>query len=172
MENQEKEVKKRATSKEKIERLELEIKDLKDKNLRLIAEFENSRKRLEQQRILDRKYASKNLIESLLESMTQFDKIVEMKTEEPVLKNFLIGFKMIKDNLFKTLEADGLKEIKALHEKFDPNLHEAVEKLKDEQFDKGLNLEVVTKGYTYKEQLIRPAMVKVNEWSDENGENK
>ena len=164
--------KKKLTLKDQIELLEQEIKELKDKNLRVVAEYENARKRLDTQRIQDRKYASKYLIDQLLTPLSQLDKIVELPTEDEKLKNFLIGFKMIKDQIFKTLEADGLKEIEALNQPFDPNFHEAMEKIHDQSLPNGINVAVINKGYMYKEQLLKPATVKVNEWSEENGENK
>lgn len=167
-----KKTKKKKTQKEIIEDLKDEINTLKDQNLRLYAEFDNTKKRLEQQRITDRKYASKFLIQELLTPLEQLDKIVHMETDDASLKNFLIGFKMVKDQLFKVLENDGLKEIVALNEPFDPNFHEAIEKIHNQDLDDGINVEVVNKGYLYKEKLLRPAMVKVNEWSDENGEDK
>lgn len=168
----EKQSKKKPSLKDQIEILEKEVADLKDKNLRVVAEFENARKRLDTQRIQDRKYASKYLIDQLLTPLSQLDKIVELPTEDEKLKNFLIGFKMIKDQIFKTLEADGLKEIEALNQPFDPNFHEAMEKIHDHNQPNGINVAVINKGYMYKEQLIKPATVKVNEWSEEHGENK
>lgn len=167
-----KKAKKKPTQKDIIQALEAEIQTLKDTNLRIHAEYDNTKKRLEQQRIIDRKYASKYLIDQLLTPLGQLDKIVDMKTEDPTLKNFLIGFKMIKDQLFKVLEQDGLKEIDALNKAFDPNFHESIEKIHNQDLEDGINIEVVSKGYMYKEQLLRPATVKVNEWSDENGENE
>jgi molecular chaperone GrpE len=165
-------VKKKPTQKETIERLELEIASLKEQLLRAHAEFDNTKKRLEANRILDRKYASKYLVDQLITPLGQLDQIVNMKTEDPQLKNFLIGFSMIKEQIFKVLESDGLKEVDALNQVFNPNIHEAIEKVDDRSQPSGINIEVVSKGYMYKEQLLRPAMVKINEWSDENGENK
>lgn len=169
---EDKKPKKKKTQKDIIADLETEIKMLKDQNLRIHAEYDNTKKRLEQQRILDRKFASKFLIDQLLTPLGQLDKIVHMETEDLTLKNFLIGFKMVKDQLFKVLENDGLKEIAALNEPFDPNFHEAIEKIHNQDLEDGINIEVVSKGYLYKDQLLRPAMVKVNEWSEENGENE
>ena len=60
--------------------------------------------------------------------------------------------------------------IKALGEKFDPNYHYAVEKESNKDKEDGIILEVVNVGYTYKERVLRPAMVKVNEWSEDNNE--
>ncbi|HCB66010.1 MAG: nucleotide exchange factor GrpE [Tenericutes bacterium GWD2_38_27] len=155
--------------KEQIEKLEEEIKDLKDKYLRSIAEQENIKKRIHNERIQERKYASKNLVGDILSPLEQMNKIVSMKTDNELLKNFLIGFKMVNDQFYTVLEKEGLKEIDALNKPFDPNYHYALEKLSNKDLPNGINLEVIQKGYTYKDQLLRPAMVKINEWSDENG---
>ncbi|MCF7931057.1 MAG: nucleotide exchange factor GrpE [Acholeplasmataceae bacterium] len=158
--------------KEQIEQLEAEIKNYKDKLLRNAAELENFKKRMNQERINDRKYASKNLIADILNPLEQLNMAVNMKTDNDVLKNYLIGFKMINDQFYSIFEQDGLKEIDALNKPFDPKLHHAIEKISNPDQPNGINLEVVLKGYTYKEQILRPAMVKVNEWSEENGKDK
>lgn len=158
--------------KEQVEQLENEIKNFKDKLLRNAAELENFKKRMNQERINDRKYASKNLIADILNPLEQMNMVVNMKTDNDILKNYLIGFKMINDQFYSILEQDGLKEIDALNKPFDPKLHHAIEKISDVDQPNGINLEVVLKGYTYKEQILRPAMVKVNEWSEENGKTK
>jgi molecular chaperone GrpE len=95
-----------------------------------------------------------------------------MTTDNELLKNFLIGFKMINDQLFNVLNTDGVKEIEALNTPFEPNVHHAIEKVENKEKPNGIVIEVVQKGYTYKDQLLRPAMVKVNEWSEENGKDK
>jgi molecular chaperone GrpE len=158
--------------KEQVEALESEIKELKDKLLRNAAELDNFKKRMTQERINDRKFASKNLINDILTPLEQLDKVVNMQTEQELLKNFLIGFKMINDQFYNVLSQDGLKEIDALNKPFDPNYHYALEKLSVKDKPNGINLEVIQKGYLYKDQILRPAMVKVNEWSEENGKNE
>jgi molecular chaperone GrpE len=163
---------KKSKQKDKIEVLEKEVLALKDKLLRNAAELENFKKRMTQERINDRKYASKNLIGDILNPLEQLNKIVHLEVDNDMLKNFLIGFKMINDQLFQVLQTDGLKEIEALNKPFDPKMHYAVEKVELKEQPNGINVEVIQKGYTYKEQLLRPAMVKVNEWSEENGENE
>jgi molecular chaperone GrpE len=112
------------------------------------------------------------LIHDILIPLDQLNKIVNMPTDNPLLKNFLVGFKMVNDQIYQLLESDGLKAIDALGKPFDPKLHYAVEKVHDPVQPDGINIEVIQKGYTYKEQLLRPAMVKVNEWSEENGKDK
>lgn len=163
---------KRNKHKEQVDALEQEIKSLNDKLLRNAAELDNFKKRIQAERILDRKYASKNLINDLLTPLDQLNRIVNLSTDNDLLKNFLIGFKMINDQLFNVLTSDGMKEIEALNKPFDPNMHHAIEKVSIKDKDNGIVIEVIQKGYIYKEQLLRPAMVKVNEWSEENGKDE
>jgi molecular chaperone GrpE len=158
--------------KEQIEKLEEQIAELKDKYLRSIAEQENIKKRIHTERLQERKYASKNLVGDMLNPLDQMNKIVSMKTDNELLKNFLIGFKMVNDQFYSVLEKEGVKEIDALNKPFDPNYHYALEKVSNKDLPNGINLEVIQKGYTYKDQLLRPAMVKINEWSDENGKDE
>ncbi len=158
--------------KEQLAERDKEIFKLKDQLLRNQAELENFKKRVNQERINERKYASKNLVHDILVPLDMLKMIVNQPTEDEKLKNYLIGFKMVNDQLFQVLENDGLKEIDALNKQFDPNFHHAVEKVSNKEKANGINIEVVQKGYTYKEKLLRPAMVKVNEWSDENGKDK
>ena len=158
--------------KEQIEKLEEQVAELKDKYLRSIAEQENIKKRIHNERIQERKYASKNLVGDMLNPLDQMNKIVSMKTDNELLKNFLIGFKMVNDQFYSVLEKEGVKEIDALNKPFDPNYHYALEKVSNKDLPNGINLEVIQKGYTYKDQLLRPAMVKINEWSDENGKDE
>lgn len=156
--------------KDKMEILKEENHQLKESYLKSIAELENYKKRMNDERIKDRKYGSTNLIHDLLIPLDQFKKVVGMNTEDPMLKNFLIGFKMISDNIFSVLEEDGVKEIDALNKQFDPNYHYAVEKTNNPDVENGIVTEVEQVGYMYKERLLRPSMVKVNEWSENENE--
>ncbi|MCU0104652.1 nucleotide exchange factor GrpE [Acholeplasma vituli] len=157
--------------KDEIESLKGEIASLKDQYLRERAELENYKKRIQQERIVERKYASQNVVEALLGPLDQLKIVTNMTVDNDLLKNYLIGFKMINDQIFNILEQEGLKEIKAMNEMFDPNIHHAIDIVKDEEKPKGMILGVQQTGYLFKERVVRPAMVKVNEWSDENGNN-
>ncbi len=163
---------KKSKTKEYIESLEAKISELNDKLLRNAAELENFKKRMQQERIQDRKFASKTLISDLLTPLDQLNKVVHMPTDHDLLKNFLIGFKMINDQIYQVLFEDGLKEIEAINQPFDPKYHYAIEKGTDPSKPNGINLEVIQKGYVYKDQLIRPATVKINEWSEEHGKDE
>lgn len=164
-------VEKKETKKEKkdkFEKLKEENHELKEQYLKSVAELENYKKRMNDERIKDRKYGSTNLIDSLLIPLDQLKKVVAMEVDDDKLRNFLIGFKMISDNIFNVLEEDGVKEVDALNKQFDPNFHYAVEKENNPELENGIVTEVEQVGYMYKDRLLRPAMVKVNEWSEDN----
>lgn len=153
---------KKNKQKEKIDSLEQEVASLKDKLLRNAAELENFKRRTNEERVKERKYASQDLVTSLVNIIGNLDKCVNMETDNEILKNFLIGFKMINNQLFDCLYSDGLEEIKAENEKFDPHVHQAISQEEDSTKESGIILEVMQKGYKYKDRVIRPAMVKVN----------
>lgn len=150
----------------KIKDLEKHNLELADQILRISADYENYKKRLEKEKIEVRKYASMDLISELLISLDQLKKVCEMEVDNELLNNYLIGFKMINNQLFQTLSDDGLKEINILNKPFDPNVAHAVEKVSIKEKENNIVVEEIQKGYKYKEKLLRPAMVKVNEWSD------
>lgn len=161
------------TQEERIQQLANQVIDLEEKLLRNSAELENFKKRVQQERINERKYAFEPLLLDILEPIEQFSKVVNLDVEDPQLKNFLIGFKMISDQFTQVLKDNNVNEIEALNKPFDPKEHYAIEKENNKDKENGINIEVIRKGYTYKDRILRPALVKVNEWSEiENGENK
>ena len=107
-----------------------------------------------------------DIIHDLLIPIDQLNKVVSMEVSDEVLKNYLLGFKMINDQIYQTLEDNGVTPIKSIGEKFDPKVHYAVEKDSNKELENGIITEEIQKGYMYKDRIIRPAMVKVNEWSD------
>ena len=160
---QEENKKKKEKKKDKIDALEVEVATLKDELLRNRAELENFKRRTNEERIKDRKYASFNLVSDLIQSLDNLNRVVNMETDNEILKNFLIGFKMINTQLFDILKSDGLEEIKAEGLVFDPSVHQAVSTEHKEGVEAGVVLQELQKGYKYKERVIRPSMVKVSE---------
>ena len=152
--------------------MKLELLRLKEKNLQILADSENLKKRLKQEREQEKKYHNQYLIEKLLPALDRLRLVVNSNVSDEKLNNYLIGFKMINDEIFQTLANDGLTPIEAVGEMFDPKLHHALEKEVDKTKAKGIVLKQTLTGYKYKERIIRPAMVVVNDWSDENGNNK
>ena len=147
--------------KEEIEKLENDLKAANEKYLMTLAETENFRKRIEEEKIRDRKYASQRLLEKLVNSIDIFDKACNMQTDNDVLKNFLIGFQMIFNQIQNTLEEEGVKKIKT-NTLFDPRYHHAMETDYDETKEEGAILAVLKDGYMYKDRVLVAALVKVN----------
>lgn len=164
--------KKEVKSKHKleIEKLNAEIEALKNENLKIRddylrarADMENTKRRLNDEAIQNRKYASMKLVEALVNPVDMLVKVCSAEQTNPELNNFLIGFKMISNQIVDILQGDGLKEIDALGKEFDPNIHHAISKEHKEGVEPNMVIEVLQVGYKYKDRLVRPAMVKVSE---------
>lgn len=147
--------------KEKIAKLESDLASANEKYLMTLAETENFRKRIEEEKIRERKYASQRLLEKLVSSIEIFDKACNMKTDNDVLRNFLMGFQMIYNQIETTLEEEGVKKIKT-NTLFDPRYHHAMETDYDETKEEGAILAVLKEGYMYKDRVLVAALVKVN----------
>ena len=147
---------------ERIKELEASEALLKNELLKDRAELENFKRRMNEERIKDRKYASQDVFSEIINVLDIFDKAVNMPTEDPTLKNFLIGFVMINNQFTSILENYGVKKIKAVGEKFDPMYHSAIETIETEDAEPGIVLEEVMTGYLYKDRVLRPSMVKVS----------
>lgn len=149
--------------KEKAEQLENELVKVKDEYLRARADMENTKRRLAEENIQNRKYASMRLVEDLINPIDMLLKVVSVEQANPEVNNFLIGFKMISTQIFEALKTDGLTQIEALGCTFDPAVHHAVSKEAVEGKEPNIVIEVLQTGYKYKDRILRPAMVKVSE---------
>lgn len=160
-----KETKKEKKSKEKelIEALNLKVKELEDKNLRISAEMINSLRRKDEDNARMMKYANESLIEDILNVIDNFDRALNIESSNEELSNYQKGMKMIYDNLVSILNKYEVKEIEALDKEFDPSFHQAVMTEKVEGKESNIVIEVLRKGYIYKDKVIRPVMVKVSE---------
>ena len=142
--------------------LEEEVKRLKDLYLRTLADAENFKRRINEERIRERKYAAQGLLEKLISVIDIFDQAIGVEADDPKLKNFLTGFTIINKQLNEILEEEGVKKIDARDQIFDPAYHHAVEVEHDENKEDNIVLEVYQNGYTFKDRVLRPALVKVN----------
>jgi molecular chaperone GrpE len=154
---------KELTTEDIISNLEDEIKSLKNELLKQRADVENTRKRLEKERINERKYAAFSIAKQLVTPIDHFELALSQTPEDEAVMQYAKGFKMIKDELMKALEQEGVSEIDALDEDYDPNFHQAVMTAKVEGVEANKVVEVLQKGYLFKERVIRPAMVKISE---------
>ena len=157
-----KEKKKIKELKEKIANLELELANVKNEMLLDRAELENFKRRTNDERIKDRKYANQTLLSDMINVIDIFDKAVSSNTEDELLKKYLLGFKMINMQLQQVMSDYGVQKIKDLGEKFNPNIHQAIETIEVEGVEEGQVVEVVMQGYMYKDRVLRPSMVKVS----------
>lgn len=139
-----------------------EILYLKDQLLRNQAELENFKRRTNEERIRERKYAMQDFFTELISVIDTFDKVVSAKTDDEKLKKYLVGFVMINNNMKQILENYGVKKIECLNQTFDPAFHQAVEVVEVENTSPNIVVEVIADGYVYKDRVLRPAMVKVS----------
>lgn len=148
--------------KEQIAKLEEELKVQKNEYLKVFAEMENTKKRLKEDAIKERKYASQKVVSELVDPIDMLVKVINFGSPNPEIQNYLYGFKMIADKLVNILKDEGLGEVQALNQKFDPKTMEAMSIVENDELEEDTVVEVKQTGYTYKDRLIRPAMVVVS----------
>lgn len=158
--------------KKRILKLEEELKEKENEYLKVFAEMENTKRRLKDESIKDRKYASQKLVGELIAPMDMLVQIVNSEAPSPEIANYLIGFKMIANQLLDVLKQDGLKDIKALNQPFDPTTMQAMSVEENEDVEDNLVVKVLQAGYLYKDRVLRPAMVVVNKKNNEKKEEK
>ncbi len=146
-------------------KLKNDLKESSEKVLRLAAEMQNYKKRNETEKSNMLKYANEDLAKSLLPILDNFERAIRLDDNDlsDEVSKFLSGFKMIYGSFVNVLNNIEVKEIECDGLEFDPIYHQAVLTEKDETKPSGVILEVLQKGYMYKDKVIRPAMVKVNE---------
>lgn len=162
--NTNKKKKKNDKENELIVELNNKIKELESKLLYKDADLINYRKRKDEEVSNMLKYSNLDMASELLIVVDDLERAIKIDDDvlDDELSKFLSGFKMIYTRLINILNNFEIKEIEALGKEFDPRYHQAV--LTDNVSDKGNNiiLDVLQKGYMYKDKVIRPAMVKVN----------
>lgn len=152
-----------ATLEDQIQLLEKEVANWKNLYLREKAEVENFKRRTreEQERML--KFASQGLLEDLLPVLDNFERALSTQTNlTEEVQTFVKGFEMIQQQLLQATANAGLAVIEAQGKEFDPNFHQAVLQVEDENFESNIVVEELQKGYTYKDRVLRATMVKVN----------
>ncbi len=152
-------------NKEEIESLNKEIFSLKEALLRNQAELQNYKRRKDEETERFQKYKNEDLVKELLPIVDNFERAIKMDDNDlsDEVSKFLSGFKLIYTNTVNILNKYEVTEIKAEGIEFDPTYHHAVLTEHDDTKPSGVVLEVLQKGYMYKDRVIRPAMVKVNE---------
>lgn len=133
--------------------------DANTKYMRLAADFQNYKKRTEKERFTRYSEGKNDFTTDLLPVLDNFERATSQDSVEGVDASFLEGMEMIYNQLIAVLAKNGIEEIAALGEEFDPNLHHAVQQLPSEEYESGKIASVLQKGYKSGDKIIRPSMV-------------
>ena len=137
------------------------IEELTDKLTRQMAEFDNFRKRTEKEKSQMYEVGAKDIIEKILPVVDNFERGLDAVKEEEKEDPFVQGMEKVYKHLVTTLEGIEVKPIEAVGQPFDPNFHNAVMHVEDENFGENIVAEEFQKGYTYRDSVVRHSMVKI-----------
>lgn len=148
----------------RIAELEAKLAETTDKALRALAEAENTRKRLEKERLDTAKFAISSFARELLSVADNLRRALnaitpEAREKNPELKNIYTGVEATERELLGIFERNGIKKIEPLHQKFDPNLHEVMFEGDGGDKEPGTVIQILEPGYTLHDRLLRPARV-------------
>ncbi|AVM07994.1 nucleotide exchange factor GrpE [Bacillus sp. NEAU-CP5] len=146
-----------------IDELQGLLDEKENKLLRVQADFENYKRRSRLEMEAAQKYRSQNVVTEILPALDNFERALQVEAESEQTKSLLQGMEMVRRQLMDALEKEGVEAIEAVGQEFDPNLHQAVMQVEDENFGSNIVIEELQKGYKLKDRVIRPSMVKVNQ---------
>lgn len=149
--------------KDEVSMLKDELEAEQNKYLRLLADYDNFKRRAQKDREISAKFRSQSLLTDLLPVLDNFERALAVEAKSDDAVSIMKGVEMVQKSLLEAVKREGLEEVKAVGEPFDPNFHQAVMQEKDEDAEPGTVLQELQKGYTLKGRVLRPAMVKVNE---------
>ena len=147
--------------KKKKDKMEEKIEELEDRVKRQMAEFDNFRKRTETEKSHMYEVGARDVIEKILPVVDNFERGLASVPEDQKENPVIVGMDKIYNQLMTTLTDLGVEPIEAVGEEFDPNYHNAVMHVEDEELGENVVAEEVLKGYIYKDTVIRHSMVKV-----------
>lgn len=153
--------KKQAKQDKKADAAKEKIAELEDRVKRQLAEFENFRNRTEKEKQAMFETGAKSVIEKILPVIDNFERGLATVPEDQQSDPFVDGMNKIYKQIMKELENIGVKPIEALGCEFDPNLHNAVMQVENEELESGTVAQELQKGYTYRDSVVRHSMVSV-----------
>lgn len=156
-----KEEKKSKRSKKKKDKRDEQIEELQDMVKRQMAEFDNFRKRTEKEKAQMFEVGAKSIIEKILPVIDNFERGLSAIPQEEQGSAFADGMNMIYKQLMSELEQAGVAAIEAVGKEFDPEFHNAVMQVENEELESGTVAQELQKGYTYRESVVRHSMVAV-----------
>ena len=140
------------------DQLALDKCELNDRMLRARAEFDNARRRAERERSEYLQFAAMDLVKEVLPILDDFERALKVETAD---RNYAKGVELIYQRLFDTVKKMGLEPIDTEGKSFDPNVHQAVERVQTDEAEDQTILGEFQRGYNFKGKLLRPAMVRV-----------
>ena len=147
--------------KNKKDKKDEKIEELTDRLTRQMAEFDNFRKRTEKEKSHMYEIGAKDIIEKILPVVDNFERGLAAVPEEERSNPFTEGMEKIYKQLMTTLDSIGVKPIEAVGKEFNPDFHNAVMHVEDEEAEENIVVEEFQKGYTYRDTVVRHSMVKV-----------
>lgn len=147
--------------KNKKDKKDEKIEELTDRLTRQMAEFDNFRKRTEKEKSQMYEIGAKDIIEKILPVVDNFERGIAAVPEDEKANPFAEGMEKIYKQLMTTLEEIGVKPIEAVDQEFDPDFHNAVMHVEDEEVGENIITEEFQKGYLYRDSVVRHSMVKV-----------
>lgn len=148
---------------EEIKNLKSQVEQEQEKYLRLYAEFENYKRRIQNEAEIQKKYQSQSVLSDILPTLDNFERALKIEGDDEAFLSLKKGVEMVHNSLISALENNGLERIKAEGEQFDPNYHQAVVQDDNPDFESGAVTEELQTGYKLKDRVLRASMVKVNQ---------
>ena len=146
-----------------IQTLTAKVEEMENRYLRLQADFDNSRRRSKLDLEAAQKYRVQSLATDLVQALDNFERALAIQTEHEETASMRQGMEMIYRSMMEALKKEGVEPIEAVGQEFDPNIHQAVMQVNDENYGANMVVEEFQKGYMLKDRVLRPSMVKVNQ---------
>jgi molecular chaperone GrpE len=140
-----------------------QVEEEQDKLIRLRADFENYKRRVQLDKASDHKYRAQSVLMDILPVLDNFERALAVETTSEEATSLVKGVDMVYRTLLEAVKKEGLEQIEAEGVAFDPNFHQAVMQEQDDSKESGIVLQELQKGYKLKDRVLRPSMVKVNE---------
>ncbi|HCZ9735729.1 TPA: nucleotide exchange factor GrpE [Staphylococcus aureus] len=148
---------------QKINELQQLADENEEKYLRLYAEFENYKRRIQKENEINKTYQAQRMLTDILPAIDNIERALQIEGDDETFKSLQKGVQMVHESLINALKDNGLEVIKTEGEAFDPNIHQAVVQDDNPDFESGEITQELQKGYKLKDRVLRPSMVKVNQ---------
>ncbi|HCW9247466.1 TPA: nucleotide exchange factor GrpE [Staphylococcus aureus] len=148
---------------QKINELQQLADENEEKYLRLYAEFENYKRRIQKENEINKTYQAQRVLTDILPAIDNIERALQIEGDDETFKSLQKGVQMVHESLINALKDNGLEVIKTEGEAFDPNIHQAVVQDDNPDFESGEITQELQKGYKLKDRVLRTSMVKVNQ---------